>query len=551
MKKIFWLGAILLLGVLLVDPCNAASEESAILTVARGDALSTLCRRYLKNPQQWPEVARLNRLSNPELIFPGQQLRVPVRLLRAVPTNGIVTFAKGEVMILVKETPQWRPLQEQAAVPEGSTIKTGPDSTLEVTFDDGTSLLLHPDTMVGLGSATTRGVADRIYDFFLPAGRAISKVRSATGQQPRYQIHTPSAVAAVRGTRFRTVVDPDDATRFEVLQGMVGVAARKNKVILREGEGTVVEKSQPPKPPHKLLAPPELLANLTASQFLPLRLAFALVPGASGYRVTLGRDAELRDLLRNQVIAPATELILVNLEDGVYFLQTQSIDAFNLEGPASPPHALTVRMNPLPPFIQTPTEASRVHANSVLLSWLTVADAACYHIQVAKDRDFQELVEDRSDVTETRLQTGDLSANPYFFRIRSIAADNYAGAWSDPINFSVVPPPPGPPIEQPVADDETMHIRWLDLGPGITYHFQMAKGPDFSEMLFDARPDRPEVTIPKPTEPGTYYVRTSALDQEGYEGVFSKPQHFEVATEFPYLGIGAGLAIILGIILAP
>jgi nucleoid-associated protein YgaU len=48
-----------------------------IYIVKSGDTLSAIAQRHLGNANRWPEIARLNSLSNPDLINPGDELRLP------------------------------------------------------------------------------------------------------------------------------------------------------------------------------------------------------------------------------------------------------------------------------------------------------------------------------------------------------------------------------------------------------------------------------------------------------------------------------------------
>lgn len=47
--------------------------------VERGDTLSQIAERYLGAAGRWREIASLNKLSNPNLIYPGQVLRLERR----------------------------------------------------------------------------------------------------------------------------------------------------------------------------------------------------------------------------------------------------------------------------------------------------------------------------------------------------------------------------------------------------------------------------------------------------------------------------------------
>ena len=117
------------------------------------------------------------------------------------------------------------------------------------------------------------------------------------------------------------------------------------------------------------------------------------------------------------------------------------------------------------------------------------------------------------------------------------------------MSFEIIPPPPSPPVEKPEMGKEKIHIRWRNLGENIKYHFQMAKDETFNEIIIDSVLDSSEVTLQKPQEAGSFYVRSSAIDSEGYEGSFSTPQSFEIKEEFPYLLFGGGILTTLLLLL--
>src|SRR5690606_15666522 len=55
----------------------------------------------------------------------------------------------------------------------------------------------------------------------------------------RYEIKTPSAVAAVRGTEFRLRSD-DSGTQLEVLEGIVELSGEHGKVLVNAGQGASI-----------------------------------------------------------------------------------------------------------------------------------------------------------------------------------------------------------------------------------------------------------------------------------------------------------------------
>jgi hypothetical protein len=114
--------------------------------------------------------------------------------------------------------------------------------------------------------------------------------------------------------------------------------------------------------------------------------------------------------------------------------------------------------------------------------------------------------------------------------------DDYEGAASDVMSFTIIPPPPS--VENPKVDEKGIRIRGRNLGEGITYHFQMSPDSEFKNILIDEKPDTPLITLQKPENTGIYFVRTSSIDAKGREGDFSLPQSFEIEHETPYGVLG-------------
>jgi hypothetical protein len=518
---------------------NATEGQTIGLSVKRGDTLSAICERYLESPGLWKKVASLNRLPNPHRIFPGQKIVIPVKYLKGLPMDGTVTFVRGEVGIFIRASEEWKTPVLNSKISQGSRIRTGEDGTIEITFGDGVSFLLRSNTSLEITTAQQKGALYRAYRLFLDFGRAVSRIRQITGEEERFEIDTPSAVAAARGTDFRAGVGLAGDARFEVLAGTVGVRGEKREVSVHAGEGTVVEKGRPPDNARPLLDSPAPVDLQQVHRKMPLVLAFSKVEGASSYRIMVSRDREAKDLVVERILTPGQAFSLIHLEDGGYYLHCRSIDQHGLEGIPSPPFPFNIRVNPIAPFIRSPVDGARFREKKIPFKWLKVKDAAAYQFQISKDPDFKALVHEARDFKDIAYVSPDLDYRSYYFRIRSVASDNYKGIWSDPIRFEIVPPPPSPPVEKPNLEDDKIQIRWKNLGAGVSYRIQMAKDPSFREVLVDQKVNTASVNLDRPKEPGVYYVRTSAMDSEGYEGGFSSPQSFEIERRFPFEILGA------------
>ncbi len=63
-------------------PLQAASPEEMLHHVVHGDTLWDIARKYLKNPFRYPELARNSAINNPNLIYPGDVVRITRRPVR-------------------------------------------------------------------------------------------------------------------------------------------------------------------------------------------------------------------------------------------------------------------------------------------------------------------------------------------------------------------------------------------------------------------------------------------------------------------------------------
>jgi hypothetical protein len=527
----------------------AGGGDSIELTVVENDYLINICKRYLEEPRRWPEVGRVNHLKDYNQIRSGSRLVIPIRLLKGVPADGVVVFLKGDAELKEGKAGTWKPLRRNDQVRQGNLIRTGQEGAVEIAFADGTGFFLRPGTTLDLQASQVKGGSHLFQRFRLSTGRILTRVRSATGRDSRIEIPTPSATAVVRGTDFRLAVVAGDASTCEVMDGTVDVEALRRNVLVHGGEGTRVNRGEPPLKPRKLLPCPTPIPPKGPVNTMPFRIEFDRIQGASAYRYILSRDTDGKDALRESVITADAALEFTGVDDGTYYLQLRSIDEIGLEGPSSPPAAVTVRLNPLPPFISKPADGARIKGKSLKVAWLKVRDAAAYQLQAGPDREFRQSPEGLKDVQDTGYELNLADYGVHYFRIRSVAPDGYAGIWSDVMTVNMVPLPTSPDVDKPEEGGKELTIRWRGKGEKTTYHMQVARDESFREPFIDRKVDLPEATLPMPEDTGTYYVRVSAIDADGDEGGFSPPQLFEVKRRLWPYAVGslgaAGLILLL------
>jgi hypothetical protein len=132
-------------------------------------------------------------------------------------------------------------------LPAGTILDTG-GGRLLLRLSDGSEVLVRPHTRLQLQQPS---FADRSY-FQLLLGRIRAFISKRTGGTVPFELGTPSAVIAVRGTQFDVEVNRRNVTEVDVIDGLVEVSGRNpaaGSVLLEPGFSTRVGLDSGPEQP--------------------------------------------------------------------------------------------------------------------------------------------------------------------------------------------------------------------------------------------------------------------------------------------------------------
>jgi hypothetical protein len=130
-----------------------------------------------------------------------------------------------------------------AAVGQGDTIATEPESRLELKFSDASIIRIGQKAKLQLTEAHFGGgPSKRKLTAKLFFGNLWAKVTSAIQGDSKFAVETENAVAGVRGTVFRVDAHEDKSVLVSVYDGAVAVA--KPKAAAKPGERHEVEGPQ-------------------------------------------------------------------------------------------------------------------------------------------------------------------------------------------------------------------------------------------------------------------------------------------------------------------
>lgn len=404
-------------------PAAAQNRHSPAATmvlyrVKSGDNLYELAERYLTRVENYAAVQRLNAIANPRRLKPGSLIRIPRSLLRHAPLRAIVQSYRGRVT--VERGRARHTVAVGMRLGEGDLLETAEKSFVSLRLPDDATVTLPSRSSVRierLRRTLLGGAIDRL--FSIVKGRASASVTPMPEPDSRFDMSTPMAVAAVRGTQFRMSFDPDARrATTEVTEGKVafaagtdGSAAPGRAQLVISGFGIATDLAEPV----ALLEAPGLLRPERVQNEEKLLFELRPIDAAVRYHVQVSRDAGFLELLDDaETAAPVVEF--EPIANGTYFVRATAIDARGLEGmPAI--YAFERRLN----RVEASVEGARNGRHrEYLFRWRTPdAPSAQYRFQLFAASQADPIV-DEAGLTSTSFVVADLPDGSYRWRVMTL-----------------------------------------------------------------------------------------------------------------------------------
>lgn len=560
-------------------PASAAAPASAPagpdLTVTRytvqpSDTLIQLGRTLLVNPAAWPEIAKLNKLRNPDIILPGQVLLIPSRLLRAGDEPAKVLSVEGDVRV------ENVPIKAGDVLRLGQRLSTATNGAATVELIDGSRVIVAASTDTQLTDhrrfpvkAGTEIPAGSDGNMFITALRllrgSVETLATKVLRAKPLEVSTPTAVIGVRGTRFRVQTDgsPNSPTRTEVFEGKVRAELNSGEgVDVSAGQGVALEVGKAPVVVELPAAPS--LEGIPA-RFENSRVEFAL-PSTENLpvRVRIAADSGMGEVVFEQKIEPGGKVRIDKLPPGTWHVRARRIDtALGLEGnesdfsftvaepPPPPPPPPPVLPPPDAPALQGPTSGDKLAAGEVTLSWSAPSDAATVVVQVARDANFTQLVQDVAAPVAAGV-AADPAARPpstsgqttlalnepgtYHWRLASRRTPDATGPWSAARSFELRPLPAAPSAKLS-TDGKLLQLSWALRPNASRYEAQLARDPEFRELVAEQGTSAGSWSLPTPEPPDYYHLRYRVIEADGYVTPWSAALRVNVPHDMRFLMI--------------
>jgi hypothetical protein len=501
-----------------------ASGPYITYQVQPGDSIYRVAQRLLDEPSRWPELVKLNAVA-PKRLPVGAELKVPAPWLKPAAAQARTIAVAGVVTV------NGQALSPERLVGEGDALESGPNASATFQLPDGTIV-----TLTAQSKARFEAIRQYSADSGLKVRLIVLEGRAEASSPPArkrpFEIKTPLATAAVRGTAFRAAASGQGATT-EVLQGSVqwgsvqggsaGPAARRTSAqVVEKGFGSSASSTGELGSVQALLPAPDLTgfdAFVTSPELL---LRFD-VPGAVRYRVRVANDEALRDLVQETVLEQG-QFSLATTRDGPYFVAIRGIARDRIEG-IDASARIVVDARPIPPVPQ-PSQPTRTDQSSqALLAWQPSDQSGGpevqeYIVQLADQLNWADAQTHR--VRETRYSlslpvrfkaaAASGVGQTIYWRVAAVDQNGKPGRFS--AHQSVQWWAAAPAVEL-TPGASAIEVRW-PAAQSMTYEAELAANPEFARARA-LRSNAGSVRFER-LAPGAYWVRLRPVLPDGTLG---------------------------------
>lgn len=475
-------------------------------TLRPGDTFLAVARDLLAAGVSSGDLRRYNDLSSHALVSEGDTLRIPLKWLKRQPKPARASSVTGTVQYISGISGQKRPLQPDTLIRVGDEVLSGTGSaTIELA--DGSEIRISPNSRLIFNRLTQYGKSGMVDTRLrLNHGEVHTRVKPVIEGGARFEIETPSAVAAVRGTAFSLQTSPL-GTDLQVTDGVVdfGAPGKTRRIpagysasVSTNNTNGLIIRRLPPAPNLNPLASP-----LTR---LPAELSWAESP-APEYRLDIfetdsGRWVESRKLRNNR-------FDIGLLDNGDYEIHLAALDPRGIAGmPAIMP--LEVALQARSATLVSPENGATANDDMPEFQWNLNGSNEVARVEIAEDSEFSDIITTSEWAPENRaLPSKPLGPGQYYWRVVTEAGGNSVATTEARqliVNGSL---PPVRIISVNYVDSQ-VRVFWEKVDTASEYRLQLSEEPGFNNIIKEAT--LPDTTAALRLIPGRrYFVRLKAL----------------------------------------
>jgi len=184
---------------------------------------------------------------------PGFTAFIPVVSLplNLNPQTAAIQDIQGIVEVQTSDG-KWAAVNKVGTVKAGQRVRTAKLSSATLTFFDGSTAHLGPDSEISVDRLDAKLPQEGFRTVVLTqwVGESEHHIEFRNDRGSLYEVHTPAGSGVARGTTFRVLVTPDLRARFTVIEGKVDVTNLQSTVSVVAGQMTTAMAGRAPSAPH-------------------------------------------------------------------------------------------------------------------------------------------------------------------------------------------------------------------------------------------------------------------------------------------------------------
>ena len=491
-------------------------EADWFYTYRPSDSFQDIGQRFLNNKYRWPDLVRYNKIEDPASLQPGSIIKIPIAWLKFQPRPAKTLSVDGNVLVKKGQLARFELLKPSALIHVGHEIMSR-NGTALIKLADNSIIRVEPETHIAFNRLSHFGdtgmVDTRIR---LKRGGIINTVAPLL-KGSRFEIRTPSAVAAVRGTEFR-IRSNDEGTQIEVTEGVVSFGHAHGLQTIRAGQGASVSPQSALMETRRLYNPPSRNFGSGNIKDLPVTLSWEPVPGATSYKYELTATDESGQMVRTkQTKQPSVELN--HVKSGNYQVAMRAVDAEGFEG-LNDSAVIEVALDGDTPTLLFPPSGSVINSADLKFDWSMEDEATTKSkLQVSIDSSFNDLVIDQQFAARSQSDLRNkLGPGLYHWRVVGLS-DQHIESASKPHQVSVRVLMKQTKILSVNYVKEQVGLFWNSVPEANGYILQVSDSPNFLSILREESIQKPSAFL-KLSQGKQYYARVKGIPSDLYQSEF-------------------------------
>lgn len=309
------------------------NSEYSIYEIQKNENLSIIASKYLDGEQSINRLLKLNNKQSPNAIPVGEKILLPKEFLKYSRSTATVSKLSCNNAFLVNYNP--KQLEIGSLLNEDDVIKVPAGCQVGVTLEDGSNINLVSGTLLKFKTLRVSAIEKSPQvDFELMNGRVDVEVVKRAKGDAAFEIHTPKALAGVRGTQFRVGFDEQKNTsQVEVKNGIVAAKGQANdrSEALTENQGVPISEEGLAGAVETLPSSPNFLAIEKQNPASPTIIKFDADKNADKHILRQSQDATFSQILDDHLVDIA-QIELNQLSNNAVFYQWTALTKSGLQG---------------------------------------------------------------------------------------------------------------------------------------------------------------------------------------------------------------------------